>query len=172
MVKRAPFLPPPLAVRFSAFFLPTCCLVLSPVPVLLALSLSRFLLFFFCSGERGRPREITRPPWAPARPSRAQRSLLSQFANRAPGSRIVHLHFTIFRSEINTAPSAPHHSILSRAVLVSLTWLSSRAPAGFWTRSPARQGTARPTDPENRQCGRRPCEIPRSVEIDARSPID
>lgn len=139
----------------------------------LPLSLLFFLFpvsFFFISPpgrERGRLREITRPPWAPAQPSRAQCSLLSQFANRAPDPRIVHLHFTIFRSEINTAPSAPHHGVLSsrgpRLSPATRTWsfLVSRRPAS----GPI--SAARPTDPENR---RRPCEISRSMEI-ARSPI-
>lgn len=52
--------------------------------------------------------EITRPPWAPRRAR--ERCLLSQFANWRRGAlpaRILRLHFTIFRSEINAAPSAP-----------------------------------------------------------------
>lgn len=80
-----------LAARFSAFFFfLTSCLF--SVLVLLSLSLSCFILFlnFFSTSRTrgkkgGRPREITRPPWAPARPSCAQRSLLSQFANWGPG---------------------------------------------------------------------------------------
>lgn len=121
---------------FSVFFLLTCCLFL--FLVLLAPFSSFFSSFFFDSPgrERGRPREITRPPWAPARPSRAQRSLLSQFANRAPGPRIVHLHFTIFRSEINTAPSALPTTtrLLARS---SLLFSASRA------RGPPRPASSR-----------------------------
>jgi len=134
-----------LAARFSVPFF-----FLSPVSFsssFFSPSLFLFLFFHSPNRERGRPREITRPPWAPARPSRAQRSLLSQFANRAPGPRIVHLHFTIFRSEINTAPSAPHYNVPSCTILLSLSLSpvsrlrgSSRfVPAGFWAGS---RGTA------------------------------
>lgn len=169
MVKRASFLPPPDTSHcsFFSFFLPTTSLPLSTCFFSPSLSLPlfpplRLLLFHFPPGrERGRLREITRPPWAPAQPSRAQCSLLSQFANRAPDPRIVHLHFTIFRSEINTAPSAPHHDAPpsrgpSRSPCAQDADLPRLAPTSFWA-------AARPTDPENR---RRPCEMSRGMEID------
>jgi hypothetical protein len=179
--ERALFFPAPpaaLAARFSAFlfffFLPPLVSFsssfFSPFVLLLlftsSLPFSFFPSpppFFYSPGrERGRPREITRPPWAPARPSRAQRSLLSQFANRAPGPRIVHLHFTIFRSEINTAPSAPHHDTSPRTRSFSLS--CTQGARAFSSRAGSASGSvpaARPTDPENRRCVRRPCEISR-----------
>lgn len=174
-MKRASFFPSPYSSRclFFSFFLPTTSPSLSlpsssrPLSLFLCFFSSSPFPSFFISPpgrERGRLREITRPPWAPAQPSRAQCSLLSQFANRAPDPRIVHLHFTIFRSEINTAPSAPHHGVLSsrgpRLSPATRTWsfLVSRRPAS----GPI--SAARPTDPENR---RRPCEISRSMKIDA-----
>lgn len=170
VVKRAPFLPPlySLAARFSVFLFSCCLLSLSLPRSSRCLSYFLFLLFHSLDRERGRPREITRPPWAPARPSRAQCSLLSQFANRAPGPRIVHLHFTIFRSEINTAPSAPHHKrpfihdislfFLSFSLLCSGTdfLVSCRSTSGP---IPA----AQPTDLENRRRGCRLCKISREA---------
>lgn len=164
-----------LAARFSRPFFSSYLLSLSLPRSSRRLSYFLFLLFHSRDRERGRPREITRPPWAPARPSRAQRSLLSQFANRAPGPRIVHLHFTIFRSEINTAPSAPHHNVPSYTIFLSLSFSpvsrlrgSSRfVPAGFWAgpRGTAHRPRKRTTRLPSLQ------NIERSVEIDAGSPI-
>lgn len=98
-------------------------------------SSSRSFFCFFCLLSLSVPRSSHRPPYFfsiffTLRPGKRRgeetarnysttlgassavaRNLLSQFANRAPGPWIVHLHFTIFRSEINTASSAPHRNV-------------------------------------------------------------
>lgn len=108
----APSLPPfpliwVLAARFSVFS--ASCLF--PFLVLLAVPLTFFPIFSLSDqGKEGgeeTPRNYSTTLGAS---SAVARSLLSQFANRTPGPRIVHLHFTIFRSEINTTSSAPHRN--------------------------------------------------------------
>lgn len=68
-----------------------------------------FFLHLLRSGRGvgwGRGRKITRPPWAPSRARTELPSLAICQSGLDP--TIVHLHFTIFRSEINATPSVPH----------------------------------------------------------------
>lgn len=151
-----------LVARFSAFS--AFCLFL--FSVLLAIPFT-----FFLSGQEKEGREETARNYSTTlgASSAVARSLLSQFANRAPvhGSFICILRFF----EVKLTRRLPLPTVTSLRVRILRVFslsLSLSASFSLSKMRASRFAPARPTDPENYQ---RPCEISRNVKIDAKSLI-
>lgn len=158
-------LPPPSGSRFSAFFF------LPP----LSFSLCHLLVALSFSFASSRSPPFSLPPGAGKGEGfaklldhlgrqRSRRARSVAFSRNLPigprthGSFICILRF--FEVKLTRRLPLPTTTSCRSFSLPYEQDLPRLAPTGFWA-------AARPTDPENR-----PCEISRSMEIDARSPID